>query len=84
MSSTPSDWFCATEIAFSERTGRIVVVHAKRFGTNATACGRPATNMRKDWDLRFDAGDGSPCSWCAELVQAHRAFDRPVAASGSR
>jgi hypothetical protein len=43
-------------------------VHAKRYGTNATACGVVATNLHKHWDLAFDPFDIVACTECSRAV----------------
>jgi hypothetical protein len=45
------------------------LVHAKRFGTNASACGVLTTNLEKNWDLAFDPYDVAACDACCVMVR---------------
>jgi hypothetical protein len=45
------------------------VIHAKTFGTLATACGMYADTWQKHWDVPFRANLPGACSECASQVE---------------
>lgn len=65
----PPDWFQIGAVIPADKSGRVERrVHAKAFGTTVTACGLPAANMQREWDLAFDVQDRGACPDCREAI----------------
>jgi hypothetical protein len=86
VTTVRTDWFVACRFTTVRRVGGDhrpwagSAAHAKRMGTNLTACGQPATTMTKLFEVPFPI-QGENCPECVAVVVTER---RERASNGRR
>jgi len=77
--ATEVAWFQVAQYGRPMRPGSAICrVHAKTFGTTTTACGIPALNMLREWELPTINATGEACAECRRIIANARGRRRQV------